>query len=318
MELKNKRIVVTGGGGFLGSHIVEELQRKGCNNIAVPRTKDGYDFRELENVLSYFSEKEPEIVFNCAAHQGGLGYQQLYPGKLYYDNLVMGANTMEAARRVGVEKYVNVVAACSYPGEYEGEVMKEEIYWNGPLDPTVVNYGVTKKVQTVQGLVYKRQYGFNSIHIILQNMYGPGEHFEPDRSHALAALIVKFHEAKVENKPFVEIWGTGKPLREWLFVEDAAEGFVLAAERYDEVEPINMGTGIGHSITELAIIIKEIVGYEGELKYDTSKADGAMKKVMDITKMKEILKWSPKTNIRDGIKKTYDWYINNVIKEELT
>lgn len=313
MELKNKRIVVTGGGGFLGSHIVKELQRKGCNNIAVPRTNDGYDFRELGTAVSYFSEKSPEIVFNCAAHQGGLGYQQLYPGTIYYDNLVMGANIMEAARRAGVEKYVNVVAACSYPGEYEGELMKEEIYWNGPLDPTVVNYGITRKVQTVQGLVYKKQYDFNSIHILLQNMYGPGEHFESDRSHALAALIVKFHEAKEKNSPFVEIWGTGKPIREWLYVEDAAKGFVLAAETRQEVEPINMGTGIGHSITELANIIKEIIGYEGELKYDTSRADGAMKKVMDITKMKETLKWSPNTNIQDGIKKTYDWYLNEVV-----
>ncbi len=314
MGLRGKRICVTGGGGFLGSHIVSELRKKGCQTIDAPRTKDGNDFRILDNVTSYFLRGKPEIVFNCAAHQGGIWYQRLYPGQIYYDNLMMGTNTMEAARGAGVEKYVNIVAACSYPGAHEGDVMKEEIYWDGPLDPTVVNYGITKKVQTIQGLVYKQQYDFNSVHIILQNLYGPGEDFEPDRSHALAALIRKFHEAKVENKPSVEIWGTGKPIREWLYVEDAAEGIVLAAEKCTQVEPFNMGTGIGYSITELAAMIKEIVGYEGEMKYDTSKPDGAMKKGMDITKMKEILQWTPKTNIRDGIRKTYECYVTEVLR----
>lgn len=314
MRLKNKRIVITGGGGFLGGHIVSELGKKGFQNIDIPRTKDGSDFRILENVLSYFSRKKPEVVFNCAAHQGGIWYDAQYPGQIYYDNLVMGANTMEAARRAGVEKYINIVAGCSYPGEYEGGVMKEEIYWNGPLHPSVVTYGITKKVQTVQGMVYKKQYGFRSVHIILTNMYGPGDHFEPDRSHALGALIRKFHEAKINNKPDVEIWGTGKPIREWLFVEDAAKGIVLAAERYDEVEPFNMGTGIGHSITELANIIKEIINYKGEIKYDTSKPDGAIKKVMDITRMKTILQWIPKTDIRDGIGKTYEWYLKEIAR----
>ncbi len=311
MELRSKRICVTGGGGFLGSHIVTELIKKGCQHIAAPRTRDGNDFRILENVVSYFSKTKPEIVFNCAAHQGGILYQQLYPGQTYYDNLVMGANIMEAARRAGVGKYVNIVAACSYPGEYEGELMKEAIYWNGPLHPSVANYGITKKVQVIQGSAYSRQYGFKSIHIILQNLYGTGDHFEPDRSHALAALIRRFHEARVENKPFVEIWGTGKPVREWLYVEDAAEGIVLAGERCTEAEPFNMGTGVGYSISELANIIREIVGYRGEMKYDASKPDGAMKKGMDITRMKEILRWTPGTDMRDGIKKTYRWYLDN-------
>ena len=311
MKLKNKRIVVTGGGGFVGSHIVKMLKRRGCHNIDVPRTKEGYDFRDFDNVMSYFEEKKPEVVFNCAAHQGGIGYQQKYPGAIYYDNLIMGAHTMEAARRAGVEKYVNIIAACSYPGEYEGGVMTEDIYWNGPLHPTVAHYGITKKVQVIQGECYKRQHGFNSVHIILTNMYGPNDHFEPERSHALAALLTKFHDAKVRNKPFVVIWGTGKPIREWLYVEDGAEGSVLATEKYDEVEPFNIGTGTGCSITELANIIKEIVGYEGEMKYDTSKPDGAMKKVMDVTRMKKILRWEPETSLREGISKTYEWYLNN-------
>ncbi len=314
MKLKNRRIVITGGGGFLGGHIVKELERKGCSDIDIPRTKDRIDFRILENVLSYFSRKKPEIVFNCAAHQGGIWYDAQYPGQIYYDNLVMGANTMEAARRVGVEKYINIVAGCSYPGEYEGGVMREKLYWDGPLHPSVVTYGITKKVQTIQGMVYEKQYGFRSVHIILTNMYGPGDHFEPDRSHALGALIRKFHEAKVKSKPFVEVWGTGKPIREWLYVQDAAEGIVLAAERYDEVDPFNMGVGIGHSITELANIIKEIIDWRGEIKYDSSKPDGAMKKVMDITRMKEILHWMPKTDIRNGIRKTYEWYLKEAAR----
>ncbi len=312
MQIHEYKVLVTGGSGFLGSHILKSLKKRGSTQCFSCSRRTGIDLKNFEKTLAFLKEIKPDIIINCAAHQGGIRYQQIHPGTIYYDNLVMGANMMEAARRVEVKKYVNIVAGCSYPGEYEGGVMKEENYWDGPLHESVVNYGITKKVQTIQGRMYKKQFGFNSIHIILSNLYGPGDHFEPDRSHALAALLRKFHEAKMNNTPYAEVWGTGKPIREWLYVEDAAEGLIRAAEVYDEVKPINMGTGIGHTIAELAQIIQRIMGYKGRIQYDTSKPDGATKKVMDVTKMKNRLGWMPKTDIETGIRKTYDWYLKNL------
>lgn len=305
MDWSKLKVAVIGGGGFLGGYVVKSLRQQGCEPI-VPRTADGWNFIELDNAARFFKEHQPQITINCAARQGGLEYQRLYPADIYYDNMMMGLNTLYAAQRGGVEKYINVVAGCSYPGYLQG-VMAEDDYWSGPLHDSVINYGFTKKAQVVQGLCYQRQYQFNSIHLLMTNLYGPGEHFHPDRSHGLAALLLKFYEAKKNNQPNVTIWGSGKPVREWLFAQDAAQAIVAAADKYDQPDPINVSVGSGLTITDLAILIKDVVGYEGELVYDSDKPDGALLKTFANDRIKQAVGWEPTTSLRDGIAQTLAW-----------
>jgi GDP-L-fucose synthase len=261
--------------------------------------------------VRFLKEHQPEIIINCASNQGGIAYQKLYPGTIYYDNLLMGTNTMEAARLAGVKKYVNIIAGCAYPGDPRDGILREDEFEAGPMHPTVENYGMTKRAAVMQAKCYRRQYGFNAISLILINLYGPGEHFHPDRSHALAALIRKFYEAKRNGTPEVVVWGTGRPVREWLYVDDAAEGIIRAAERYDDVEPLNIAVGRGYTIAELAAMIQEIVGYEGQIVYDMTKPDGALHKTGDIIKMKAVLDWEAPTPIREGIRRTLDWFVEH-------
>ena len=305
----NSRVAVLGGGGFLGSHLVDHLRGLGCEPV-VPRTADGWDFRELENIQRFFSEHPSQVVFNCAARQGGLGYQRTHPADIFFDNMRLGLNSMHAAHEAKVEKYINVVAACSYPGYVDG-VQGEDDYWSGPLHETVVNYGFTKKSQVVQGWCYDRQYEFKSVHLLMTNLYGPREHFHPDRSHGLAALLRKFYDAREGGNADVTIWGTGKPVREWLFVRDAVAAMVLAAERYEEVAPLNISTGGGLSIMELALLIKEIVGFEGELVLDRTKPDGALVKTFTNDRVREAIGWQPETSLQDGIRETLAWFEAN-------
>lgn len=305
---KNKRVLVTGGAGFLGSHLVDRLQNMGCATI-VPR-KQQFDFTVLEAAEKCFAIFKPQVVIHCAAYYGGIWINQLYPGRIYYENLVMGANVMEAARKHGVEKVVQVGTACSYPGCLENELAEKDL-WSGLPHETVVNYGLTKKVMNVQGAAYKKQYGLNSIHLILTNLYGPRDTFHPDRSHVAAALIRKFVEAKMRKAPSVEVWGTGRPVREFLYVEDCAEGILLAAEKHASLEPMNIGTGVGTSIRALAGMIQEISGYRGEIRWNTEKPDGQFKKVLAVEKMKTVLNWQPPTSLHEGLKKTIAWYEAN-------
>ncbi len=305
---QNKRVLVTGGAGFLGSHIVARLKTEGCEFI-VPR-KQQFDFTVLEAAEKCCAIFKPEIVIHCAAYYGGIWINQLYPARIYYENLVMGANLMEAARQHGVEKVVQIGTACSYPGYLENELAEKDL-WNGLPHETVVNYGMTKKIMSVQGAAYKKQYGLHSIHLILTNLYGPRDTFHPDRSHVAAALIRKFVEAKIRNAATVEVWGTGKPIREFLYVDDCAEAILLAAEKYDELEPMNLGTGVGTSIRELAEAIQKASGYRGEIRWNTEKPDGQFKKVLAIEKMKKHLYWHPPTPLREGLKKTIAWYEAN-------
>ena len=303
------RVAVLGGGGFLGSHLVDHLQRLECEPV-VPRTADGWDFRDLGSIERFFKEHPSQVVFNCAARQGGLGYQRTHPADIFYDNMRMGLNSMHAAHQAGVEKYVNVVAACSYPGYVDG-VLGEDDYWSGPLHESVVNYGFTKKSQVVQGWCYDRQYDFKSIHLLMTNLFGPREHFHPDRSHGLAALLRKFYDARQSGAAEVMIWGTGKPVREWLFVRDAVEAMVRAAEHYDDVSPLNISTGGGLSIMELALLIKEIVGFKGELVLDSTKPDGALVKTFTNDRVQSAIGWQPTTSLRDGIHETLAWLESN-------
>ena len=306
----DKRVTVTGGAGFLGQHIVKRLESYGAN-VYVPRQRD-YNLTTLEAGLKCLLEHPCDVLIHAAAYYGGIGINQTQPATLYYTNLVMGANLMEAARLAKVEKFVAIGTACSYPGYLEGH-LKEDDLWAGPCHASVVNYGLTKKMMAVQAQAYKRQYGLDSIHLILTNLYGPGDSYNPERSHVVAALVRKWVEADLAKSPSIEVWGTGKPVREFIYVEDCADAIVLAAETYNDASiPLNIGTGIGTSIRELTETINAVSGYKGKLVWNADKPDGAMMKVLDVSRMKAALDgWAPPTSLKDGLAKTIAWYRAN-------
>jgi len=304
----HKKVLVTGGAGFLGAPIVELLRHNGAE-VFVPRKRD-YNLIHLSDGLRCFAEHRPEIVIHSAAFYGGIWINQMYPAQIYYENLMMAANVIEACRLSDVKKFVGIGTACSYPGYLTGELNEKDL-WNGEVHDTVRNYGTVKKMMQLQCWAYKKQYGFNGIHLILTNLYGPGDTYNPDRSHVVAALIRKFVEAKQRSDATVEIWGTGRPIREFLYVHDAAAAIVCAAEMCDDVEPMNIGTGIGTSIRELAETTQAVSGFAGQLTWNTEKPDGQMKKILDVRKMKNVLQWEPPTSLRDGLAQTIEWYIAN-------
>lgn len=260
---------------FLGSHIVDRLRAHDCEVFA-PR-KLNYDFTRIEDCLRCFREHRSDLVIHSAACYGGIEFNQLYPARICYENLLMSAHLFEAARLTGVQKFVTIGTAASNPGYLEGE-LKEDNFWDGPPHETVMPYGLTKKMLAVQGVAYKKQYNFNSIHLVLTNLYGPRDIYNPERSHVVAALIRKWVEAKMTGACEVEVWGTGKAIREFLYVADCAEAILRAAECYDSTEPLNVGTGTGITIRELAETIHVIVGLEGKIVWNTSKPDGQTKK----------------------------------------
>jgi GDP-L-fucose synthase len=289
---------------------VRRLESYGAK-VFVPRQRD-YNLTTLDACLRCVLEQPCDVLVHAAAYYGGIGINVAEPAKLYYSNLVMGANIFEAARLAKVAKVVAIGTACSYPGYLEGH-LKEEDLWAGPCHASVVNYGLTKKMLSVQAQAYKKQYGLDSIHLILTNLYGPGDSYNPDRSHVVAALVRKWVEATQAKAPSVEVWGTGKAIREFIYVEDCADAILLAAERYnDAAMPLNIGTGIGTSIRELAETIHAASGYTGKMVWNTDKPDGAPLKVLDVTRMKQVLDgWSPPTALRDGLAKTISWYRAN-------
>ena len=305
-----KLVTVTGGAGFLGQHVVRRLEGFGAR-VFVPRQRD-YNLTSLDACLRCLLEHPCDVLFHGAAYYGGIGINQNEPGKLYYTNLVMGANIFEAARLAKVGKLVAIGTACSYPGYLEGE-LKEEDLWAGPCHASVVNYGLTKKMLAVQALAYKRQYDLDSCHLILTNLYGPGDSYNPERSHVVAALVRKFVEAEQAKAPSVEVWGTGKPIREFIYVEDCADAIVLAGEKYNDVAtPLNVGTGFGTTIRALSEAVCAASGYQGKMLWNADKPDGAMKKVLDVTRMKRALDgWVPPTDLRAGLAKTVAWYRAN-------
>lgn len=305
-----KKIVVAGGNGFFGSHIIDKLQKVKCK-IFIPKTRDGIDFRKYKDCISYLSKTKPDIVINCAANQGGIAYHVDKEADLFLDNMMMGLYLMQASQQVGIKKFVNIVAGCSYPGYVENEEMNEDEYWNGELHESIFSFGFPRKASTVYGLALKKQFNFNSIHLIMANMFGPREHFNPEKSKALAGLIKKIYEAKKNNLPAVEVWGTGKPTRDWLYVKDGAEAILRATAFYDDVAPLNIATGVGISVAQLAELIKKVVGYKGKLVYNTEKPDGALHKTFGIKKMKSVIHWLPSTPIEKGIKETVAWFDKN-------
>jgi GDP-L-fucose synthase len=303
----DKKVLVTGGAGFLGSHVVEELQRRGLpkENITIPRSKDT-DLRVWENCMDVCDGQD--IVFHLAASVGGIGYNQENPATLFYDNAIMGVQLMEAARRQNVKKFVQVGTICSYP-KFTPVPFKEENLWDGYPEETNAPYGLAKKMLLVQAQAYRQQYGFNAIYLLPVNLYGPRDNFDPQSSHVIPALIRKFVEAKERGDKQVVLWGTGKATREFLYVEDAARGIIMAAEEYNGAEPVNLGAGFEISIADLASIIKEIVGFDGELVYDTTKPDGQPRRSLDTARAEKEFGFRAGMSFLEGLERTVEWFI---------
>jgi len=300
-----KKIVVTGGAGFLGSHIVAKLRDRGATDIIIPRSTN-YDLRQKEACAEVV--EGADIVIHLAANVGGIGYNRDFPGTLFYDNLLMGVHMMEESRKAGVSKFVAVGTICAYP-KFAPIPFKEDDLWNGYPEETNAPYGLAKKMMLVQSTAYRSQYGFNSIFLLPVNLYGPGDNFIEKSSHVIPALIKKFVESKEQNKPSVTVWGTGKATREFCYVDDAAEGIVLATEKYDDSDPVNIGAGFEISIKDLVEKIRALVGYTGEIIWDTQKPDGQPRRMLDVSRAKDKFGYTAKTNFDEGLKQTIEWYV---------
>ena len=309
MELKDKKFLITGGAGFLGPFIVKKLIERGVpkENIFIPRSKD-FDLRKWENCQKVVKDKD--VVIHLAAKVGGIGFNQKYPGELFYDNLIMGVQLMEAARQTGVQKFVSIGTICAYP-KFTPMPFKEEDLWNGYPEETNAPYGLAKKMMLVQAQAYRQQYGFNAIYLLPVNLYGPGDNFSPESSHVIPALIKKVADAKKENKDFIEVWGTGRATREFLYVEDVAEGIILATEKYDKSDPVNLGSGMEISIKDLAETICRLMNFKGEIRLDTSKPDGQPRRCLDVTRAEKEFGFKAKTDFETGLKRTIEWYLEN-------
>ncbi len=309
MKLKDQRILITGGAGFLGSWVVQKIMELGIpqKNIFVPRSYI-YDLRKFDDCKMVV--KRADVVIHLAARVGGIGYNREHPGELFYDNAMIGIQLMEAARLAGVKKFVGVATICSYP-KFTPIPFKEESIWDGYPEETNAPYGLAKKMLLVQAQAYRQQYGFNAITLFPVNLYGPGDNFNPESSHVIPALIKKFVEAKEQKQNQVEVWGTGKATREFLFVKDAAEGIVLAAEKYDKPEPVNIGSGMEISIYDLVLMIAELVGFRGEIIWDSSKPDGQPRRCLDVSRAQKEFGFKANTDFKNGLEETVSWYIHN-------
>ena len=302
-------VLVTGGAGFLGSFLVEQLKEKGVNeeNMRIPRSRDT-DLRRWENCVEVVSDID--IVIHLAARVGGIGYNQKYPATLFYDNAIIGIQMMEAARQEGIEKFVAVGTICAYP-KFTSVPFKEEDLWSGYPEETNAPYGLAKKMMLVQSQAYRQQYGFNSIYLLPVNLYGPRDNFNPESSHVIPALIKKIFDAKESGKDYIIVWGTGKATREFLYVEDATEGIILAAERYNKGYPVNLGSGFEISIKDLVELIAEIIGFDREIRWDTSKPDGQPRRCLDVSKAKQEFEFEARVDFGEGLEKTIEWYLAN-------
>jgi GDP-L-fucose synthase len=307
MSTEQKRVVVTGGAGFLGSAVVERLRARGYQNIIVPRSSN-YDLRDPEAIVNLYKEAQPQIVVHLAAVVGGIGANRANPGRFFYDNAVMGIQMMEYARQFGVEKFVAVGTICAYP-KWAPVPFKEEDLWNGYPEETNAPYGLAKKMMLVQAQAYRAQYGFNAIYLLPVNLYGPRDNFDLESSHVIPALIRKCVEAKENNDEQIVLWGDGSPTREFLYVEDAAEGIALATERYDGNAPVNLGTGEEISIRALAQMIAEEVGFPGSILWDTTKPNGQPRRCLDTSKALQYFGFQAQCDLREGVAKTLAWFI---------
>ena len=309
IDLKTKRILVTGGNGFLGSYLVKNLRERGCRNIFVPRSKD-YDLVHMPFVKKAYEDSRPHIVIHLAAKVGGIGANRDNPGKFFYDNIMMGAQLMEVGRQIGIEKFVALGTICCYPN-FTPVPFKEKNLWNGYPEETNAPYGLAKKMLLVQSQAYRQQYGFNSIFILPVNLFGPGDNFNPHTSHVIPAIIKKCVGAKRNGKKSIIVWGTGEPTREFLYVEDAAEGIILATEKYEKSEPVNLGAGFEVSINKLVKIIAELSGFKGRIIWDKTKPNGQPRRCLDVTAAFREFGFKAKTTFEDGLRMTIKWYEEN-------
>jgi GDP-L-fucose synthase len=303
----DKKVLVTGGAGFLGSKVVKKLEMRGAKDIVVPRSSK-YDLRD--KAVCKQVVQGVDIVIHLAANVGGIGYNLDYPGTLFYDNLLMGVHLMEESRLAGVKKFVGIGTICAYP-KLAPIPFNEDDLWDGYPEETNAPYGLAKKMMLVQSTAYRAQYGFNSIFLLPVNLYGPGDNFDEGSSHVIPALIKKFVEAKESGESTVTVWGTGTPTREFCYVDDAAEGIILATEKYNKSEPVNLGAGFEISIKDLAEKISKISGYQGKIIWDKSKPDGQPRRMLDTTKAQEEFGFTSSTDFDKGLKETIAWYKKN-------
>ena len=309
IDLSTKRICVTGGAGFLGQHLVRNLQSKGAHDIFIPRYPE-YDLVKSEDIARMLADAQPDIIIHLAAHVGGIGANLARPAEFFYDNLMMGVQLMHQAWQRGVEKVVALGTICAYP-KFTPIPFKEEHLWDGYPEETNAPYGLAKKMLLVQSQAYRQQYGFNSIFLLPVNLYGPGDNFDLASSHVIPALIRKCIEAKEQGADEIVAWGDGSPTREFLYVEDAAEGIALATQYYNRSDPVNLGSSFEISIKELTELIARLTGFEGRVRWDTSKPNGQPRRKLDTTRAKEYFGFSARTNFEDGLRKTIDWYLAN-------
>jgi GDP-L-fucose synthase len=313
-SLQGKRITVTGGAGFLGKYVVKELESRGCSNIFVPRSRD-YNLVDNQAVKRLYQEAKPDIVIHLAAVVGGIGANKDNPGKFFYDNLIMGVQLIEQGRTNNIEKFVALGTVCAYP-KFTRTPFNEEDIWNGYPEETNAPYGLAKKMLLVQSQAYRRQYDFNSIFLVPANLYGPGDNFEPSTSHVIPALIKKVFDAQKNGESSITVWGTGKPTREFLYVEDAARGIVMAAENYNKSEPVNLGTGSDISIKELAELICRLTGFQGKIEWDVSRPDGQPRRKLNIDKARKEFGFEAKTSLEEGLGQTIAWYKSNIMTDD--
>ena len=305
-RLAGRRVVVTGGAGFLGRAVVARLRESGVTDVVVPRSAD-YDLRERDAVRRLLADARPEVVIHLAAVVGGIGANRANPGRFFYENAIMGIELMEQSRLAGVAKFVGVGTVCSYP-KFTPVPFREDDIWNGYPEETNAPYGLAKKMLLVQGQAYRAQYGFDAIHLVPVNLYGPGDNFDPASSHVIPALIRKCLEARDRGDAFVKVWGTGAASREFLYVDDAAEGIALATERYDGDEPVNLGVGHEVTIRELVETIARLSGFEGEIRWDATKPDGQPRRALDTSRARERFGFVAHTSFEDGLRRTIAWY----------
>jgi len=302
----NQRVVVTGGAGFLGSFVVEGLRARGCREVFVPRSCQ-YDLRWVENIERLFADARPTLVIHLAAVVGGIGANREHPGRFFYDNAIMGIQLIEQARRFNLPKLVVLGTICAYP-KVTTVPFKEDDLWNGYPEETNAPYGIAKKALLVQLQAYRQEYGLNGIFLLPVNLYGPRDNFDPATSHVIPALIKKCVDARDRGDRFIECWGSGRASREFLYVEDCAEAVLLAAERYDKPAPVNLGTGAEITIYDLAHLIANLTGFNGELRWDTTKPDGQPRRCLDTTRAEQEFQFRARTSLADGLRKTIAWY----------
>ncbi|MDP2895374.1 MAG: GDP-L-fucose synthase [bacterium] len=302
----HRRVIVTGGAGFLGRYVVKKLDERGCKNVFVPLIEE-YDLVRLEDIRRMYDDSNPDIVIHLAAVVGGIGANREHPGKFFYENLIMGVQLMEEGRLRGIEKFVAIGTICAYP-KFTPVPFKEQDLWNGYPEETNAPYGLAKKMLLVQSQAYRREYGFNSIFLLPVNLYGPGDNFDPESSHVVPALIRKCVEAVENGDNHIVVWGTGKPSREFLYVEDAAEGILLATEFYNDSDPVNLGAGFEITIAELVKMIADFTSFKGKFIYDTSKPDGQPRRRLDTSRARTLFGFEGRTSFSKGLGETISWY----------